>query len=110
MTRDHTLAAMAPATKRRFQYEYDFGDSWKHDILVEKILLPEQAAKYPVCIAGKRARPPEDVGGTWGYARFLEAIADPEHEEHESYLVWVGRFDPEEFNLEETNRSLKKVK
>ncbi len=109
--RRHTLAAIAPAAKRRFQYEYDFGDSWKHDILVEKILLPEQAVKYPVCIAGQRACPPEDVGGTWGYARFLEAIADPEHEEHESYLEWAGGpFDPEEFNLAETNRSLQKVK
>jgi hypothetical protein len=88
-------------------YEYDFGDSWMHTLFVEKILPPEEGVYYPVCIAGKRACPPEDVGGTWGYEEFLEAIRDPEHEEHDEYLMWVGgEFDPQAFNLEEVNQLL----
>jgi hypothetical protein len=78
---------------------------------VEKISPPEAGMKYPVCIKGKRACPPEDVGGVWGYDSFLEAIHDPNHEEHDSYLEWVGgEFDPEAFNLDEINQALRQVK
>ena len=88
-------------------YEYDFGDGWMHTLFVEKILHPEEGKRYPVCVAGKRACPPEDVGGTFGYEEFLEAIRDPEHEEHDEYLMWVGgEFDPQAFNLEEVNQLL----
>jgi hypothetical protein len=91
----------------RFIYEYDFGDSWEHELLVEKIVPPEKGVRYPVCIKGKRACPPEDVGGVWGYAEFLEAIRDPEHAEHEDYLEWIGgEFDPEAFDLDEINAAL----
>ncbi len=87
--------------KARFSYEYDFGDSWEHAILVEKILPAEKGVHYPVCVTGKRACPPEDVGGVWGYEEFLQAIADPENEEHEEYMGWIGpEFDPEEFDLD----------
>ncbi len=83
----------------RFKYEYDFGDSWWHEILFEGCLRAERGKRYPVCIEGERACPPEDVGGTWGYKEFLAAIADPDHEEHEEFLHWIGgRFDPEEFD------------
>jgi hypothetical protein len=106
-----TLAQIAPREKRKFVYEYDFGDSWEHEILVEKILPPEPGAKYPQCVKGKGACPPEDVGGVWGYANFLEAIHNPEHEEHEMYLEWIGgEFDPEAFDLERANLALKRVK
>ena len=109
--RRFTIQAIAPQPKRKFGYEYDFGDSWEHTVLVENMLPPEPGVKYPVCLAGKRTRPPEDVGGTWGYATFLEAIRDPDHAEHASYLEWVGgQFDPEAFDLAEINQSLKKVK
>ena len=92
----------------RFVYEYDFGDSWEHVLLVEKVLEPEPGQEYPVCIKGKRARPPEDVGGIWGYGTFLEAIRDPGHSEHDSYLEWVGgEFDPEAFDLDEINAALR---
>jgi hypothetical protein len=88
----------------RFIYLYDFGDGWEHQIVVEKILPPESGVKYPVCIAGKRRCPPEDVGGVWGYQNFLEAIRDPKHSEHAEYLEWVGgEFDPEEFDLDAVN-------
>ena len=104
---DVTLRQVAPREGAKFRYEYDFGDSWLHQVLVEKILPPEPGQVYPVCIKGRRARPPEDVGGMWGYYDFLEAIGDPEHEEHDSYLEWVGgEFDPEAFDLEEINQAL----
>jgi hypothetical protein len=94
-----------------FCYEYDFGDSWKHTLLVEKIIDSEPEKQYPVCIEGKRACPPEDVGGVWGYEMFLEALGDPDHPEHEGYLEWVGgEFDPEEFDLEETNEILRELR
>jgi Plasmid pRiA4b ORF-3-like protein len=101
------LNELISAEKTRFRYEYDFGDSWDHELLVEIILPPEPGAAYPRCIAGKRRCPPEDCGGIWGYAEFLEAIRDPDHPEHESMREWAGdEFDPEAFDLEEINRRL----
>jgi Plasmid pRiA4b ORF-3-like protein len=89
-------------------YEYDFGDSWEHEVLVEKILEPDSRMSYPACIAGARACPPEDVGGTTGYARLLESIADPRDPERDEFLTWLGGvFDPEGFDLNLTNRALR---
>jgi hypothetical protein len=59
------LFQIAPVEKARFNYEYDFGDSWHHNILVEKILHPEQELEHPICLAGKRSRPPEDTAAEW---------------------------------------------
>lgn len=82
-----------------FSYEYDFGDSWNHKIAFEGFPNPEKGVKYPVCLEGARACPPEDVGGVSGYDEFLRAISDPMHEEHEAFLKWAGRaFDPEIFS------------
>jgi hypothetical protein len=93
-----------------FIYEYDLGDSWEHELLVESILQPDAQQKTPVCTGGERACPPEDVGGMWGYAEFLEAIGDPDHEEHDSYLEWIGgKFDPEIFDLDDVNARLRKL-
>jgi hypothetical protein len=97
--------------KAKFSYEYDFGDSWAHTLLVEKILSAEVGVRYPVCVAGKRACPPEDCGGIWGYADFLETITDPNHEDHDQMLEWAGGdFDPEEFNLDAVNATLEAYK
>jgi hypothetical protein len=88
-----------------FTYEYDFGDSWEHQLVLEKVLPVEPGAHYPRCLDGARATPPEDVGGIWGYVHFLEAIRDPEDPEHEEYLYWVGgTFDPEAFDSRTVNR------
>lgn len=89
----------------KFIYLYDFGDNWEHEILVEKILpVDPKIKKYPVCITGKRAAPPEDCGGSWGYQELLEVLKDPEHPEYEDYIDWVEEdFDPESFNLEQIN-------
>jgi len=82
-------------------YEYDFGDSWEHKIQLEKILPREKDVNYPRCIGGKRACPPEDCGGIWGYERLLEILKDPKHEEYEEMLEWVGgEFDPELFDAD----------
>jgi hypothetical protein len=77
-------------------YEYDFGDGWRHRIVLEQVVPRQPGVRYPICVAGARRCPPEDVGGVQGYEEFLRAIADPEHEEHDSYLTWVGgAFDPQ---------------
>ena len=102
------LNQVVPGAKSKLIYEYDFGDSWEHQILVEKVLPAQAGQTYPVCLKGRRACPPEDVGGIWGYIHFLEAMADPAHPEHESYLDWFGEaFDPEAFDLAEINAGLK---
>ncbi len=81
------------------EYVYDFGDDWRHTIELEAIIDREKGKRYPVCIAGERACPPEDVGGIWGYQDFLEAVLDPTHEEHKNMIAWVGGiFDPEKFD------------
>jgi len=104
-----TLADVVPAERLRFNLLYDFGDAWDHEITVEKILPHEAGKRYPLCVAGERACPPEDCGGVWGYADFLEAIRDPENEEHDSMLEWVGgSFDPEAFDVAALNKRLSK--
>lgn len=96
------------APGRAIEYEYDFGDSWNHTIEVEQISAVEKRFSHPRCLAGARACPPEDVGGIGGYQNFLEAIADPAHEEHAEYLAWVGGFfDPEAFDLAAVNAQLR---
>ncbi|MBI4457309.1 MAG: plasmid pRiA4b ORF-3 family protein [Acidobacteria bacterium] len=81
------------------EYQYDFGDNWLHDVTLEQILCREINVKYPKCVGGQRACPPEDCGGIWGYQEFLEAISNPTHEEHERMLEWVGgSFDSERFD------------
>ena len=101
------LDQIAPNVKARFVYEYDFGDSWEHKLVVEKILPPEAAVKYPRCMDGQRACPPDDVGGVWGYQDFLDAIRDPKHPDHEDMVEWIGgEFDPEAFDLRGVNGAL----
>ncbi len=103
------LSQIAPTAKSQFYYDYDFGDDWQHLIVVEKILPPEDGQSYPFCVTGKRACPPEDCGGAWGYSEFLEAIADPEHAQHEELLEWIGgEFDAEAFDPAEINAMLRK--
>ena len=102
-----TLRQVAPGQGSTFTYEYDFGDGWRHDVRVEKILSPEAGVRYPRCTQGRRACPPEDVGALPGYYDFLEAIEDPEHPEHEGMLEWIGgAFDPDAFDVEAVNAEL----
>jgi len=89
------------------EYVYDFGDNWVHRIVLEPATRSRVPGPSPLCLAGENARPPEDVGGPHGYVEFLKAIADPAHEEHESYLRWIGGvWDPKGFDLNRVNRDL----
>jgi hypothetical protein len=96
---------------KKFHYTYDFGDNWEHVVQVEKVLEAEPKVKYPRCVKGRRACPPEDCGGPWGYEEFLQAIRNPDHEQHQEMLAWVGgEFDPEAFDIEAVNKDLATVR
>ena len=92
----------------RFAYEYDFGDDWIHEILFEGCPKAEKGTRYPVCLEGKRACPPEDVGGPYGYQEYLEALADAKHERHEEFMEWQGRFAPEKFDAKAVTKAMQK--
>ena len=104
------LSALDWKPKKPVRYDYDFGDTWRHEVRLEKVLPVGPGVRYPKCIGGARACPPEDVGGLPGYGYFLEAISDPTNDEHESTLTWVGgAFEPEFFSPDEVNAELWKT-
>ena len=93
------VARYFDAVGTRASYEYDFGDGWFHEVELEAIGRRQSKTKYPRCLGGRRACPPEDCGGPPGYAQLLETIADPTDEEYESTMQWLGgSFDPEAFS------------
>ena len=97
--------------QRRFIYEYDFGDSWEHEAVVEEVSTTPTGLKFAVCVDGRNACPPEDCGGVPGYSLMLEALADPSHEEHDDFARWLGGpFDPEAFDLAAANAALQRVR
>ncbi len=104
------MSDITPNAGKRFSfaYEYDFGDGWEHEILFEGSLQKEPGKKYPLCLEGDRACPPEDVGGIGGFDEFLEALADPKHEQHDDFMEWVGDFDPEKFDAKQATKVMKK--
>jgi hypothetical protein len=104
------LSDLVKAGVKKLRYTYDFGDSWEHTVAFEKPVARDPQAKYPRCVAGERAGPPEDCGGVWGYANLLEILGNPKHPEHEERLEWTGGpIDPEAFDLDETNKYLQKL-
>jgi hypothetical protein len=107
------LSDVLPVQNRRprFEYEYDFGDAWTHQLIVEERSLPKEGVKYPICVGGQRACPPEDCGGPWGYSDFVDTITNPDHRGHGEMLEWVGgEFDPERFDLEAVNNELRRMR
>lgn len=109
--RQVTLADTLGHTVRTFDYVYDFGDNWHHAVTLEALEPTEGETPLLYCLAGERACPPEDVGGPWAYEEFLEAITDPQHEEHEAMLEWAdGEFDPERFDPQPVNARLDRIK
>ncbi len=86
---------------KKADYDYDFGDNWEHNLLLEKIIARDPDQKYPLCMAGERACPPEDCGGIWGYEDLLKIMKDPSHDEHDRMMEWLdSNFDPERFQPE----------
>jgi len=108
---DTVLLSEVAAAPMRFSYQYDFGDNWQHEVVIETIEAVPLVLKFATCIDGQRACPPEDCGGTGGFEEFIEAVTDPTHEEHVDYVAWVGRpFDPEAFSVAATNAALQRVR
>ena len=103
-----TLAELKLREGAKFEYVYDFGDNWQHEILLEKKLERERGTHYPVCIKAVKSGPPEDVGGIWGYYNMLEALDDPDHPEHETFSEWLSGegWDSEAVDLDEINNRL----
>jgi len=107
-TRRVKLNSILQHEKEKIKYEYDFGDSWLHDIILEKILPFEKTIEIPKCIGGKQNCPPEDCGGIWGYTELLEIISNPKHKEYKEQMEWLGgEFEPEHFDIDEINKLLK---
>jgi hypothetical protein len=107
----YTIADIAPGAKKKFIYEYDFGDGWEHEIVVEKVLPPDAGFKRVICVAGENACPPDDCGGIGGYYEMLKIIADPKHPDHGHMKEWLGgERDLARFDLDETNDALKRFK
>lgn len=101
------LAEVCPNASAKLIYEYDFGDSWNHEIKVKRAGLPEPGVEYPICLGGERACPPEDCGGIWDYYSILEAVSDPDNEQHENMAYWLDEgFDPDAFDLDKINAKL----
>lgn len=105
--RGKRLSQIAPAVRTRFGYDYDFGDNWQHDVLIEKIVAADPDRVYPVCLAGERACPPEDCGGVGGYGELLKILKNPRHPEYSEIRQWAGAdYDPEAFDLTAINLAL----
>lgn len=107
-----TLEQVVSQVKDKFTYTYDFGDDWEHQILVEKIEPADPSMTYPVCTGGRRAAPPDDCGGIWGYHELVEVMADPSHPDHQERLAWLGLddaagFQPARFDAEEISELLR---
>lgn len=103
-----TVKHVLPRVGASLRWDYDFGDGWQHDVVVEAIESSVEGKRYPVCLYGERACPPEDCGGISGYERLLAALADPGDPEHDELVEWApDGFDPEMFDLVAANRRLR---
>lgn len=113
----YRLSEVVRAEKAKFNYQYDFGDSWDHVITVEKILQDAasnsgvKAAQPFLCVAGAGACPLENCGGIWGYYNLLAILSDPKHEEHADLKDWAGgAIDPTAFDLGAINERLRRIR
>lgn len=104
------LCDLVTSEKTKFSYEYDFGDGWRHTLLVERIeKIPTRHCLRITCLDGKRSCPPENVGGVHGYAEFLATISNPRHPDYDSHREWSDEcFDPTSFDIDEVNLELAK--
>lgn len=107
--REKTLGDLLAAVGDRLDYEYDFGDSWRHVIVLEASAAGDDAT--PQCIDGAGRCPPEDVGGIPGYEELRRVLVDPHDAEHEHMLAWLGiadarEFDAAAFDLDRANAAI----
>ena len=104
------VAKLLLAEGETMVYVYDFGDNWRNQVVLEKI-LPTDAPTKPICLAGRRRRPPEDIGGPSGYQEFLKVLVEPGHEVPERFRAWTGgAFHPEEFDVKVVNTILERMR
>jgi integrase/recombinase XerD len=109
--RAEKLGDWVHSERQILHYTYDFGDLWEHEVLVEKILNPKKGVKYPVCLKGNRACPPEDCGGPMGYMHMLRVIRNRKHPDYREMKDWLGDgYDPLVFDSREVNRELKELR
>ncbi len=107
----YTLAAVAGDRLKKFDYLYDFGDGWEHEVRIEKRLTGAEMPSHPQCTAGANACPPDDVGGVPGYCDFVATVLDLKHPDHEEMLEWCGgQFDPYHFDIDGINAQLKRIR
>lgn len=105
------LGEVLPVVGSKMRWDYDFGDGWEHDVVVEAIAPRQAEVIYPICLAGKRACPPEDCGGPWAYGNLLDVLADPAHPEHDDLVEWLRpEFDPAEFDVGEATEDMRDVR
>lgn len=108
--RNIRLGAILARGETRFTYTYDFGDDWRHTIVVEEVVVADPMVDCPRFIEGARRAPPEDVGGLPGFEEFLRVMADPADPEHDNILTWYGRpFEPDDIDLAIINERLAKL-
>lgn len=105
---EYRLGEVLTAVGDKMRWDYDFGDGWEHNVVVEQIFEAVPGVEYPVCLAGRRACPPEDCGGPHGYAQLLEVLTDSSHPEHEELKNWAPiDFDPDYFDVEEASLEMR---
>ena len=112
--KDTTVKDLLKKEKDKMTYEYDFGDSWEHFVLLEKILPIDDQKKYPLCVTGKKSFPPDNCGGLDGYDDLLEILANPKHKDHEEMKFWLKEFghknfDSDRFDVNEINEVLENM-
>jgi len=109
--REFNLSKLIPKSGvvSRWNYVYDFGDNWDHEIQFEGFVVDATDANYPICVAGKRHHPPEDCGGPWGYARILAALENPKSDEYEELMEWMDPFDPASFDPKDATSSMREL-
>lgn len=107
---DVTLESIVISENDVFKYEYDFGDSWKHKIIVEKSLTMDGITMYPICIGGQLCCPPEDCGGIPGFYTNLEIIKNKKDPEYKDTISWLGKkYDPLAFDIKAVNKKLHSI-
>jgi hypothetical protein len=112
--KDESQFMLGEVLKRKgakLKYEYDFGDSWLHEIELESKIPSTEEHTYPVCLGGARNCPPEDIGGVWGYAELVESVLNPRHPRRRHFEEWLeGTYDPDGFDLKKINKALGRMK